>query len=69
MFIALLLEKLYGHKADLEFMMHVYETHYSCKNRALADQYITCLNSIHAYEMLLQQHIDELYSDNSCKQY
>jgi hypothetical protein len=59
MLVSLLLEKLYGHRADLEFMMHVHETHYSGKNQTLTDQYITCLSSIRAYEILLQQHDDE----------
>jgi hypothetical protein len=68
MLVALLLEKLYDHKADLEFMMHVHGIHYSGKNQALTDQYITCLSNIRAYEMLLQ-HNDELYSNSFCKQY
>jgi hypothetical protein len=68
MLVALLLEKLYDHKADLEFMMDMHETHNSCKSRTLTDQYITCLNNIRAYEML-QQHNGELYFNNSYKQY
>lgn len=67
MLLTLLLEKLYCHRSDLEFIMQVQETHYSGKSKIIADQYSTCLSNIKAYEMLLQQHNEESFSNNSHK--
>lgn len=55
MLLNLLLEKLYGHRSDLEFMMRVHKTHYSGNPKKLSDQYESCLCNIQAYELMLQQ--------------
>jgi hypothetical protein len=68
MLLNLLLEKLYGHRSDLEFMMEVREMHCPDKSKKLSDQHAACLGNIQAYEMLLRQYNDELYS-NSRKRY
>ena len=61
MLLSLLLEKLYGHRSDLELMMEVHETHYQEKSKKLSDQYTACMGNILAYELLLRQDNDELY--------
>jgi hypothetical protein len=55
MLLHLLLEKLYGHRSDLEFMMSVHQTHYPENPKKLSDQYASCLCNIQAYELMLQQ--------------
>lgn len=61
MLLSLLLEKLYGHRSDLELIMEMHETHYPEKSEKLSGQYTACLGNIQAYELLLRQGNDELY--------
>lgn len=60
MLLHLLLEKLYGHRSDLELMMKVHQTHYPGNPKKLSDQYASCLYNIRAYEQMLLQNSNEI---------
>jgi len=57
--INLLLEKLYAHRKNLEFLIKLQQEHHCGLARKLNDQHLKCVHNIEEYEAVVKRYREE----------